>query len=224
MEPICKNPVFWHNFFCSRSFGKLFNNVIFLLVIWAPHSRPAVQTSDLVKDPKILLETFIKIQTVERNLTVWCVHVQFSSSSQSGFLPCYHLKMKGMHLYFFCPRRSRSIPTRIRVQAPGLSYYVETGKKRPKLPSDRLCSFSPHAEKKRCADWCIAVAVRSEEESVLAAARWFTKSLACLTARSCSPWSCRGFNVFTFWCCYPQVLWVLCCGNFQDTVRFGFLR
>lgn len=140
-----------------------------LLVIWAPHSRPAVQASDLVKDPKILLETFIKIQTVERNLTVQCV--QLSSSSQSGFLPCYHLKMKGMHLYFFCPGRPCFIPTCIWVQAMGLSYYVEMGKKRPKLPSDRLCSFSPHAEKDRCAYWCITVAVRSEQESVLAAAR-----------------------------------------------------
>lgn len=170
MEPIYKNPVVWNNCFCSRSFGKLFSNFFFsLLVIWAPHSRPAVQASDLVKDPKILLETFIKIQTVERNLTVQCV--QLSSSSQSGFLPCYHLKMKGMHLYFFCPGRPCFIPTCIWVQAMGLSYYVEMGKKRPKLPSDRLCSFSPHAEKDRCAYWCITVAVRSEQESVLAAAR-----------------------------------------------------
>lgn len=176
VEPICKNPVVWNNCFCSRSFGELLSNIIFLflLVIWAPHSRPAVQASDLVKDPKILLETFIKIQTVERNLTVQCV--QFSSSSQSGFLPCYHLKMKGMHPYFFCPGRSRSIPTRIRVQAVGLSYYMEMGEKRPKLPSDRLCSFSRRAEKERCAYWRIAVAVRSEQESVLAAARCFIES------------------------------------------------
>lgn len=48
-------------------------------------------------------------------MTVQCV--QLSSSSQSGFLPCYHLKMKGMHPYVFCPGRSCSIPTRIRVQA-----------------------------------------------------------------------------------------------------------
>lgn len=191
-------------------------------MIWAPHSRPAVQASDLVKDPKILLETFIKIQTVERNLTVQCV--QLSSSSQSGFLPCYHLKMKGMHPYVFCPGRSCSIPTRIRVQALGLSYYVKMGKKRPKLQSDRLRSFSPRAEKERCAYWCIAVAVHYGQESVPAAARWFTESLACLTARRNSLWSCRGFNVFTFWCCYPQVLRVLCRGNFQETVRFGFLR
>lgn len=32
-----------------------------------------------------------------------------------------------------------------------LSYYVEMGKKRPKLQSDRLRSFSPRAEKERCA-------------------------------------------------------------------------
>lgn len=108
-------------------------------MIWATLSRRAVQASDLVKDPKLLLETFIKIQNVERNLTVQCV--QFSSSSQSGFLPCYHLKMKGMHPYFFSPGRSCSIPTCVWAQAMGLSYYMEMGKERPKLPSDRLCSF-----------------------------------------------------------------------------------
>lgn len=61
-------------------------------------------------------------------------------------------------------------------------------------------------------------------ESVLAAARWFTTSLTCLAARRNSLWSCRSFNVFTFWCCYPQVLWVFCRRNFQETVRFRFLR
>lgn len=173
METNCKNPTVWNNSFFSRSFWKLFSNIIFFpLVIWAPHDRPAVQESGLVEDPKILLETFIKIQTVERTLTVQCV--QLSSSSQSGFLPCYHLKIKGMHPYFFCPAISRSIPTCIWVQAMCLSNDMEMGTKRPKLPSDRLCSFSPHAEKERCAYWCIMVAVRSKQESVLAAARWLS--------------------------------------------------
>lgn len=108
-------------------------------MIWATLSRRAIQASDLVKGPKILLETFIKIQNVERNLTVQCV--QLSSSSQSGFLPCYHLKIKGMHPYFFSPGRSCSIPKCIQAQAMGLSYYMEMGKERPKVPSDSLCSF-----------------------------------------------------------------------------------
>lgn len=76
-------------------------------------------------------------------MTVQCV--QLSSSSQSGFLPRYHLKMKEMHPYFFSPGRSCSIPTCIQVKAICLSYYMEMGTERPKLPSDSLSSFkAPH--------------------------------------------------------------------------------
>lgn len=190
-------------------------------MIWATLSRWAVQASDLVKDPKILLETFIKIQNVERNLTVQCV--QLSSSSQSGFLPCYHLKIKGMHLYYFSPGRSCSIPTCIWAQVRGLSYYMEMGKERPKLPSDRLCSLKAPCWKgdvcflMHCGCHLLWARVRS------CSSQEFTYP-ACLAARRNSLWSCWGFDVFTFWCCYPQVLWVFCCGNFQETVRFGFLR
>lgn len=61
----------WSQFVKIRWFGITFsvpgileNYLVtlffFLLVIWAPHNRPAVQASDLVKDPKILLRNIYK--------------------------------------------------------------------------------------------------------------------------------------------------------------------
>lgn len=64
-EPMCKNPLVWNNCFLTVSVPGILENYLVtffspLLVIWAPHSRPAVQATDLVKDPKILVENIYK--------------------------------------------------------------------------------------------------------------------------------------------------------------------